>query len=303
MKIKYLFITFSLILSSLVQSQTLDWAPVGAKWYFEESYFGNSDIGYVQIESVKYTLINNHLSKMLTLNKRTYELIAPFYMDSVLYTYQSNDTIYLYNPFANAFRPIYINNKNIGDSIIINWEMNDGMNNTIICHYKFVIDSIKYVNMNTINLRKIYLHDKSNFIPLKYIENMSTTGIFTLLYFKCSSVIIDGTFYRFRCFYHPIYGLFKFSVEDCDYATNVTHYNPEESMVFYSNNYLFINIPQKYFPINIKVTDILGKEYARFKVENSNESKIHLDIPSQKFYILQIFSDNSYYQTNLKIIK
>jgi len=310
------FVIMSMSLSWMCMGQTLDWAPVGAKWYFEETYFMSADIGYVVIESVKDTVINNRNCKMLVANKYACYIAPPTdvsgcypYPDTIFYTYESNDTVYFYNPLVNDFRLVYVNNKNIGDSIIINWEMQRYNMPDTVCRFKYVIDSIKYISMNSVILRITYLHEEGGILA-RYIENMSFhnppyyMGL-TLIYYKCPATIVDGTFYSFRCYYHPTYGLFKFSSVDCDYTytSSFTQLETENTDIYYSNEYLFVNLPQRYFPVVVRVSDALGKEYAKLKIENPDESKIYLDIPSGKFYILQIISDNSDYRTNMKIIK
>jgi len=305
------FVIISMLVSSMCMGQTLDWAPIGAKWYFEETYFMSADIGYVLIESVKDTVINNRSCKMLVSNKYVCGLVPPVdnlgcYPDTIFYTYDSNDTVYFYNPLVNDFRPIYVNNRNIGDSIIINWEMKNGNDSMVVCQFKYIIDTIDHLIMNSVILRKTYVREESTGISLSYVENMGVGGLTIIWYDKCGSAVVDGVIYGgLRCYYHPTYGLFKFSSVDCDYTytSSFTQLETENTDIYYSNEHLFVNLPQSYFPLVVRVSDALGKEYANLKIKNPDESKIYLDIPSRKFYILQIVSDNSDYYTNMKIIK
>ncbi len=94
----------------------------GAKWYYEEIYWGSSKISYVMIESIKDTIVNNHLCRKMVLSKPA-GLVAPFNTDTIYYTYKENDTIFLYNTIDNKFRPIFANNLQIGDTLKLSWNI------------------------------------------------------------------------------------------------------------------------------------------------------------------------------------
>lgn len=266
-------------------AQTLDWAPIGAKWYYEERYFGSADTGYVKIESIKDTLIKGHWSKMLQLSKVTYELVAPLNYNTVFYTYKSNDSIYLYNTTLNDFQLIYIENLTVGDTLSISWEINTYGN----CNYVYVVDSVSTFVLNGKNIRKTVWKDISNNIRIKYYEGIGGNDIFTLLLYKSScanGLVIDGTFYNLRCYEHPVYGLFKFTPVSC----NATYQEPAHTLNWLNNGAEWYygeamnNGDTNYVKIRCIKDTVINTKTTKLIEVNKNSNVVQPFVTGTKFY-------------------
>ncbi len=70
---------------------------------------------------------------------------------------------------------------------------------------------------------------------------------------------MGGTYYKFRCYYHPVYGLFKLSSEACDYVyTGIEEYSILDELVYSRDKTLYLKgiCP---LPVQIKINSIDGK--------------------------------------------
>lgn len=294
MKNKVFILT--LLLAGHFHSQTIDWAPVGAKWYYQETYFMSDKINYVMIESVKDTVVNNHLCKKLVLSKSTYQLVAPLNLDTIFYTYKENDTIFLYDNASNVFRPIFVNNLQVGDSLKISWNIQ----NYGICNYAYKVDSINYININSMSIKKIVLKDETG-NRFQFLENIGGIGynIFTplILKYNCIQMVIDGTFYKFRCYYHPQYGLFKLSNEACDYVyTGIEEYNPKDEFIYSFNKTLYFKETNR-FLFDLKIISIDGR--ILYEIHKQDLNPVEFTNISQGIYLVEIVYKNKTYRRKI----
>jgi hypothetical protein len=102
MKTRIYFTILTIILSCTIKlSAQTEWAPTGAKWYYEFSYNNGNAESYITIESIGDTVIDGISCKILQ-----QECIRdPYYLNRKYYTYKNDDQVWLYD--GSAFRLLY----------------------------------------------------------------------------------------------------------------------------------------------------------------------------------------------------
>jgi hypothetical protein len=135
-----------------------DFAPVGAKWYYDHFYGGQPYL--TVIEAVKDTVVDNQECIILSTNS-VWAYMKPdgsYYWDTLFFgndfVYYSNDTIFHY--LNGSFYPFYLFNLNPGDTILV--KESGGCNEpTYYCsRFEYIVDSISDMNISGLNLKLIY---------------------------------------------------------------------------------------------------------------------------------------------------
>ncbi len=101
MKKTLLFLTllFWVSVGMKLSAQT-EWAPLGAKWYYEFPYNYNNAETFITIESIGDTVINGITCKILE-----QECIREPFINRIYYTYKADDKVWVYD--GTEFRLLY----------------------------------------------------------------------------------------------------------------------------------------------------------------------------------------------------
>lgn len=109
---KRILIILALAIHAQPLSAQVEWAPIGAQWYFTEPYTTDYlEINYILIESTGDTIINGQVCKVLKLSRNGHELI------SYEHIAQLGDTILYYNPNTDGFHTLYNFAAQVGDTV------------------------------------------------------------------------------------------------------------------------------------------------------------------------------------------
>ncbi len=104
-------LTLALCATALCSAQTF--APIGAKWTYEQHFAFTGDSALVTIESVADTVLQGKACKVLDVTGSIYCTQA------YRYVYASNDTVYFWDPTWGAFSTLYILDATLWQS----WDM------------------------------------------------------------------------------------------------------------------------------------------------------------------------------------
>lgn len=294
------------------QVNKYEWAPVGAKWYYEIQpsigCFPQCQVSYQLIESIGDTLIKDKNCRIL----RKINLQSNCDYETTAYTYQNSDTVFWYNKNMNKFTILYIFNSNKGDS----W-------NILVdsCYVGVVVDSIAYKEINNKLLKVLYVtSDDPVFSNGEIIENIGHK--FSMFpyenYWICkySRTCEDDKLFGLRCYEDNIIGFYNsnikipcdtiyyitYSIKDKDILQNNISIYPNPFYDIVSLNISNINF-NKYSYSNLiyyKIYNYIGQELFSNTI-NSEISLIDLTYyPAGVYFVFLKIGNTS---NNFKIIK
>ena len=114
---KLIVLVLLLVVSCNLKAQ-MEFAPVGAEWYYNYNNFATR--GYVKIKSESDTIIDSVFCKKLVKSIHVYDFISDKTSEGVFgseYIAQLNDSIMIY--FDGEFKKLYDFSAEIGDTLII----------------------------------------------------------------------------------------------------------------------------------------------------------------------------------------
>lgn len=238
-----------MLISISYNSLAQDFAPVGAKWYFNEDYAWSNNIGFITYESIGDTIINNLSCRIIYKDKSSCCIPGGNH-----FLHQSNDSIFLYNPTTETFDLIIDFSAEIGDSWILNTNP-DGylFSDSVTC----LVDSISffyYSASDSLKILHVTLESPEYFISyfgdtIYYIatyEIIQKIGFRSAILLKDCIRFCDGNFDgNIRCYEDFEVGLITFSSVDCDY-TPIENVNFNDEISTYPNparEKIFIEAP------------------------------------------------------------
>ncbi len=316
MKKLYLLTTILILFCNSIYSQ---WAPIGAKWYYNHN--SGSPSYLTVIESINDTLVLNRQCKVLK-SYTIYVLgISPgiHQWDTLYcpdqYTYFDSSKVYLYDNLLNDFYMLYDFNATAGDTITVKDTLFSGYCPEDIPSnlFQFKVDSVGDTIINGINLRKQYASATQNSdwifysppYPGAYNNYPIIERIGSLRYLFGTGISgIEGSISHLRCYedssitYHSADWP---DTLDCDYLyTLITSINETENLqnninVFPNpaNNYTTFQLSKGAFisPINILIVDLTGRVIkSDVFSEGKNEYKMNTQsLNGLYYYIIEDF--------------
>ncbi len=233
---KLITLSLSIHIALISFSQTNNFAPIGAAWYYDD--YQNDcptfpDCGYYKMESVDDTLIGGKNCRLL---KETY--FVPYYdiPDTQYIIYEDLGIVYLYD--EGTFHELYNFNAVAGDTITTFAEPFNGyyrFNDYMFSEFRYIIDSV-YTELIDGELLRIQYTRALEAIdgwgfwegPM-IIEKIGSIGMFLGTpnisdleyggFLRCYSE--DGFFYK-----NPAYD------NDCDFITSVNEQTPNSFEIF-----------------------------------------------------------------------
>ena len=153
------YIQIGIFLAGFNDAFSQEFAPVGAKWYYNHTQPYNCSL-LTKMESTGVTEINGKECKILE-TKHFYCYSNPdetLVLDSAIwstdYFYRENDKIYHYDPFVDNFEVLYDFNAMPGDTITVRdtiFDDCDDINNYPPYYYcsdfKYIIDSVDTIGL------------------------------------------------------------------------------------------------------------------------------------------------------------
>jgi hypothetical protein len=211
-KQSFLFSILMLLMLINAKSQN-EWAPVGTKWTYTQTFFFSAKIDTLIIRSTGDTVIQSHQCRIL---KKS--MINCDFRPLKEYMYSENGKVFFYDNSRNKFQMLYNFNAAAGESITV-YPAEFPQNDSIV----FVVDSVSTITINSVNLKKIFVHHlfSANAWPVAsdgvIIENIGDIyNMFPWVYGAC-----DGSWSGpLRCFENPVIGFHDFETSPgCDYTT------------------------------------------------------------------------------------
>ena len=285
---------FALLFSFQIFGQ--DFAPLGALWFYGESFFEWQmiDIDYLSLTSEKDTSIQNvichKISKrhmLMCSNRPKYEFLV-----------SRNDSVFFFDEAFNDFQLLYDFNAKKNESWIIKVKNENQKTDTVLV----TVDSISTIRLNETDLKKLYVtYAKNNEYypqPSIIIEKFGDLNYMFNWYPWTSSMACDGNISQgLRCYQDNEFGFYSTGIaSSCDYVhfwTNISTQESEPDITIYPNP--TTGIIDIYLGNNSKsivvLTDILGKPILQKDFNNSTQ--LDIGIFQKGLYLLTIKQINN----------
>jgi len=205
-----------LIMTSLKNfAQTLDWAPVGAKWYYEVGDGGG--VTYVVYKCEKDTILNGISCRKIIIDTSEQKSIGKFFAAGgfansiaysgypnnnrtdipVAFTFQRNDTVFYYHWSCNQFVPVAYNLSDTTDRWYV-MSMRYFTTNPLCPSMATITPTgIDTIDWNGKKLRKIYCKSKFNY----FNHAINSNELITLCGSFISGIGWVGETNYYQCFF------------------------------------------------------------------------------------------------------
>ena len=151
---KYLLLhllTFSAIFN--LSAQSFDFAPVGAKWYYDELDFAQKVVPHILESVAKENYQGKWCSKLVV----DLPSIGP--LPSPTYVYTQNDTVFFYSTWTNQFEMLYDFTAEVGDTWVVGGVFSiDNQGNKLYAD-TIRVDSISHILINGDSLKVWHITD------------------------------------------------------------------------------------------------------------------------------------------------
>lgn len=227
---------FLLLIMCVYHLMAQDFAPIGAKWHFNETSVGSNSVDFTTYESIGDTVIDNLPCRVIYKEKYSCCIDGGSH-----FIHQRNDSILLFNPITEAFELIFNFGADVGDS----WTLRTHPGGELLADSaKCVVDSISYFHYSaTDSLKILHVSLKSyQYLWYPYGDTITlNTQIIEKIGFSSSLLLrdclgfcdanFDGVI---RCYEDSDVGLITFSSVACEYTT-VKNTLPRDEIVVYPN--------------------------------------------------------------------
>ncbi|MFO8067580.1 MAG: T9SS type A sorting domain-containing protein [Bacteroidales bacterium] len=307
---KALLIIFIILNSFLLFGQS-EFAPIGAKWYYNEpSQSGDNPYSnYILLSSEKDTIILGKQCKIVCDSLETRKH----------YIYSENDSVFFW--YNDAFRLIYDFSANVGDTIKLTYKAilyrEDNSINDTILEVDVKITDISNIEASGETLKRYYTQiiEHPDFPASVYVYTSSvyTEKIGSEAYLIDTNIEVPtpGPYpIQLRCYVFD--SLFYKSDwwmnldKPCDYSTEtLIHEESNSYFNIYPNpckNNCLLKLPDDRKIQVIEIIDINGNLILRQIVNDGHKDYLSLDCLLTGIYIIKII-DNNKHITNLRFIK
>lgn len=190
------------------------WCSPGAEWIYKAWGLIGEGVRIVTYE--KDSLILNHTCQILKVKN-----IASWGSNKIekIWTYSTIDTVFIYQSQFQEFKPLYMFNVEVGDTIEF------GTNITWSCSFTKVVtakgnlilngDTLRYYDVMLMDYNDEYI----NPIFLKIVERFGALGAFMNPLYNCFT---DPVFYDLACYHDDIFGDKSFyNKELCEVSSSI----------------------------------------------------------------------------------
>ena len=213
-----------LLISGILLSRTLvaqEWFPLGASWYYNQIILFNGE-SYRYFEVTGETVIQGKNCKIIT---GSCSCGVSGYGG---YVYEEDDKVFTFDSDAGTFKLLYDFNLVVGDTLKLETYASSGEDAL------FLIDSITFIQLDTLQLRVQHLTQLSLFVGLgnKIIERI---GSDVCMYPQ--STVCDPSTGGLRCYEDAELGLINFQSPErpCDYITSAVPEMEEKEIKIFPN--------------------------------------------------------------------
>lgn len=297
MKALNLFFAFFFCFCSHAQN----WATIGTKWHFS---YGNS---YSVFESVSDTLINGIICQKIQKSK-SYDYC---YRPMIEYTYYSGDSVFFYDYSFAEFQLLYDFDASAGDYWYYKFPGTDFIND--IDSIKTIVDSTDFVVINSISLKRLFVHYEPNGMEQDWMfDDFTSMSNSTIIEFIgdekhfINTYTLDGwqseypMFPLLRCFddLTPIGHYETGVVDSCEWINSLEineNFNYNSNLIIFPNpvqneiNFLGFDLENS----EIVVYSIDGKEVLHEQMLGGN--KVDVSTLQSGAYLVKLVVDNTTY--------
>jgi len=284
MKTNFILISIYFIITINLQAQ--EFAPIGAKWHFQETFFFNGNIDVITTESIGDTVINDISCRIIKKSKSSCDVP----LSNNFYLSQEDNKISLYDPERDAFDMVIDFDADIGDS----WSFYHSY--ALFAEEKIVevnVDSISYFFINpddSLRIQHVTLtnvfHDHS--IHTKIIEKL---GFEKALLPYDFTTLCDSNYERIRCYEDSNIGLVIFDSVECNFISTAIEDklissdleifpNPTSNILHFKTKELQLE--------SVQIFSLEGKLMSEYLLEQSAVDMSYLD---RGLYFLKIKTD------------
>lgn len=298
MKNYFLFVFMGLL--GLVSSAQ-QWAPVGAKWYYDEQFAFSGNVDYILYSSEKDTLFKGQICRKIT---KRHDLVCDFRPPFEL-MFDRNDSVFFYDPQLDIFQLLYVFNANKYDSWSLKiHEEQTGRDDTL----NIVVDSTGIMVANNQSLRLLYVTysvryetDSARYHSM-IVEKFGDLA-FMFNFYPFWGVVCDGNWSGgIRCYEDPVMGTYHFPLMDsCEYIWTGIDSGTKKNLILYPNpsdetiHLSGLNQPEMY-----QISDMNGKIA---ESGTCKDDRIVIKNLSKGIYVLSILDSMGKKILNEKIIK
>ncbi len=246
---KYLFLTILLNLSASSAWSQVEFAPLGAEWYYRYNpgYFSANTGGFSHVQYIGDTLLGGLVCKQMCTTNFIYSVSSVHCSgySNIDFIYQKADSVFRYESYSTEpIRFLFRNNFQLGDTL------QKGFGR------QWVVTEILPLDFNNSTVRRFRLEDNGGYTFI-YDVFGPESGILEHL----PGEITDGPTFDLRCYSDAGFPQINLTAEACDaimdapkpkFTVSISP-NPAHDMI----NLLFKGFLSE--PPNIKLWDALGR--------------------------------------------
>ena len=154
-----------------LQTFAQDFAPIGAKWYYTESFAFSGDISFLKIESIKDTVVEGKNCKILLKTNFLGCSNRPTLSEIV---YSEDSVVYFWDSYFDKFQTLYDFKTKKGDFWSILMKSNPEQVDTI----KVFVDSITSTEIQNKSYKTLYVSYQAEYF--NYSQTYSSTIIYKI---------------------------------------------------------------------------------------------------------------------------
>jgi len=300
---KSLFIILLVIISISTKAQT-EWAPIGAKWYYDKPEgMMSGAVGYVLISSTKDTIIGSKNIRVLTVDYyKSNDSIVKY---PAIYTYYESGKVYYWN--NDQFFLLY--NFNATKDTV--WQIINTIDHNSCGAETFgsvIVDSVRAEQIGQNNLKCLYVSPNKSSVweYRKVIEPIGSTFYMLPTPVFCG-VADDFPFAApLRCYEDHLLGIVHFDLfTKCDFiSTAIEQFNKGKIIISPNPFSSFLALrfaTQPNHHVNLVVFNLIGSVV--YSLDNLTlEQTINLEFLKPGIYLFQILENNNVILSN-KILK
>ncbi len=214
---KKIILILFVIIQSVYSFAQNDFAPIGAKWYYENiEGMMPPAIGYIVFESTKDSLVNHITYKVITTTYYSH-LNTKVNQGIELTRYDSGKVYSLYN---NKEYLLYDFNLMVGDTFKVYMRNRTYCNQDTI--YPLRVDTVGQIIINSQKLNYQYLSTKDSSMHGYNLRIYERLGCTNFMFPNTDSYCIEDAFEPgpLRCYSDSLIGLYKRFPEPCDTVIN-----------------------------------------------------------------------------------
>ncbi|MCK9452073.1 MAG: T9SS type A sorting domain-containing protein [Bacteroidales bacterium] len=230
---KFLLIITSFILfysSSHLKAQEI--APIGAEWHYTMRLFMSEEERFVHIESIKDTVVNEKLCRMLDVKHG----FSCYFYNEKEFVYQEDSIVYFYSPVVNDFQIMYDLNAKKDSSWVIIYKVDPFITDTVLV----TVDSVYSISINNKSLLAFDVTYQSLIDEFWHytgtIVELMGDKLYLFNYISMASGAICDVDYPggLRCYQDNYLGFYSTGIaESCTFVTDIS----EHKSITTINNY------------------------------------------------------------------